>query len=194
MLCCLPTGFRRRLDPRVVCSIAVPIACICDRCAGPSSHPVREHPPGQVPHVPKYPAASPALVVSSSTARCCWLAVVALLFLTLCCPTLGCFFSPALTYHQTHPSPDHPPYTITLFRPRIYDAATHRQHQTPPSPKVFTSRPLGTAPANHPTLPNPTRAIDVIDTGQLKPRHNHHHHQDRIISQAVCKSPLGGAI
>jgi hypothetical protein len=27
----LPTGFRRWLDPRVACSIAVPIASTCDR-------------------------------------------------------------------------------------------------------------------------------------------------------------------
>lgn len=81
----------------------------------------------------------------------------------------ACFFSPAhIPPNTSEPLPlsVHDREYLALW---IHDATLLCQRwtppSTPPSPKVFTSRPLGTAPANHSTLPNPTRETDVIDPG-----------------------------
>jgi hypothetical protein len=135
------------------------------------------------------PCCQPGLVVSSSTARCCWLAVVALLFLTLCCPTLGCFFSPALTYHQTHPSPDHPPYTTSPssaheYTTLRYTASTRHR----PSPKSSRPARLGTAPANHPSKSHASDRRHQYGTTQTPPQ------QPRPYYIAGnLQEPLGGA-
>lgn len=91
----------------------------------------------------------------------------------------ACFFSPAHIPPDTDTDTSSQPLPLSVHHLTlwIHDAARLSQHwtpppytATPPSPKVFTSRPLGTAPANHSTLPNPTRATDVIDPG-TPPQH-----------------------
>lgn len=66
-------------------------------------------------HTYQEPCCHPGLVVSSSTARCSWVAVVVvLLFLNLYSPILAVASSCSLTYHQIHPDPYHPPHTTSL--------------------------------------------------------------------------------
>jgi hypothetical protein len=120
----------------------------------------------------KVPCCHPGLVVSSSTPRFSWIAaVVVLLFLILCCPILALASSRPLTSDTTKHIRTLTTLFVHDFAFRIHGAALLCQRwtppcsATPPSPKVFTSRPLGTAPANHSTLPNPTRETDVIDPG-----------------------------
>lgn len=148
-----------------------------DRCAGPASHPARERPPGQVPLVPKYPAASHVVV---DRTRCIWLVALSLVavvfFLTLCRPTLGCFFLPThippiptTQYHALHTTS--PP--CRLEHTTLPSTANTRQPPAlPHASPVFTSRPLGTSPANqHPSqiqIPRERSTSSIL--GRLRPR------------------------
>ena len=160
MLCRSPTASRRCLDPGVVFSIAVPIASTCDRTPGPASRlrvSSSRAPVGPSATRTKVPCCHPGLVVSSSTAT-----VVAGWQHEQCYYSSSCvalLFSVAssrpLVHHQTYPIP----LFVHDSALPVYDLSSASTvtplgpAATPPlESSVFTSRPLGTAPANHSTL------------------------------------------
>lgn len=165
MLCRSPTAARRCLDPGVAFSIAVSIASTCDRTPGPASRlrvSSSRAPAGPSATRTKVPCCHPGLVVSSSTAavagwqheQCYYSSsCVALLF--------SVASSRPLTHHQTYPIPllAHDS-ALPVHDPYPASTVASLGSATPPlESSIFTSRPLGTAPANHSTL-SKSRADD----------------------------------
>ena len=95
--------------------------------------------------------------------RCSWLAarVVQCYYSSSCVALLFSIASSRpLTYHQKHPIPFFVhELALPIHEPCIASTGTPPCSATHTSPRVFTSRPLGTAPANHSTL-SKSRADD----------------------------------
>ena len=107
-------------------------------------------------------------------ARCSRLAVVVYRFSPCVALRSAASFCP-LTHHPSYNIPRARPHLLPLGV-RTHYAFTHRQHWTPPcsaTPRPKSSRPARLGLRLRTTLPNPTRAIDVIDTQtppQTQPR------------------------
>lgn len=112
-------------------------------------------------------------------ASCSWLlalsAVAVVLLLTLCRPTLGCFFLP--THIPPIPTipPRYPTHDLTTFclEPSTLPSTAstgHRLALPHAASPVFTYRPLGTSPANQYPFQIPRERSTSSILGRLRPR------------------------
>lgn len=136
----------------------------------------------------KVPCCHPGLVVSSSTARCSWVAaVVVLLFLILCCPILALASSHPLTYHQTqtHPSPYHSPYTTSPSRYTTLPGSASTGHRLvlPRLPPQSLHVPPAWDCACKPLDPSKSHASNRRHRIRDPATTQYNHNQDHIISR-----------